>query len=165
MPRLALYDIADTAGFVGAIVNRSGLTLSWSDREDLEQFLLATAWEISLTFDPGKGSVGFSTYAGSILRRRPHDWVRQRNGRTIWRFGDGRVHERPRPFLLSLNMDGPDGDRLRSTLDEGVGDPAADCDPIVNGYSVTEIARATGTTRSWVLTRLDELREEINRLN
>jgi hypothetical protein len=37
--------------------------------------------------------------------------------------------------------------------------------PIVNGYSVTEIARATGTTRSWVLTRLDELREEINRLN
>jgi hypothetical protein len=32
VPRLALYDIADTAGFVGAIVNRSGLTLSWSDR-------------------------------------------------------------------------------------------------------------------------------------
>ncbi len=36
--------------------------------------------------------------------------------------------------------------------------------PIVNGYSVTEIALATGTTRPWVLTRLDELREELERL-
>jgi DNA invertase Pin-like site-specific DNA recombinase len=86
-----------------------------------------------------------------------------KNGRTIWRLGDGRVYERPRPVLVSLNLDGPDEDRLRSTLDEGVGDPAADCDPIVNGYSVTEIARATGTTRSWVLTRLDGLREELER--
>ena len=128
MPRLALYDIADTAGFVGAIVNRSGLALSWSDREDLEQYLLATAWEISLTFEPGQGSVGFSTYAGNILRRRTHDWVRQQNGRTVWKFKD-RVHERPRPVLLSLDLDGPDGDRLRSTLAEGAGDPAADCDP------------------------------------
>jgi len=125
VPRLALYDIADTAGFVGAIVNRSGLALSWSDREDLEQFLLATAWEISLTFEPGKGSVGFSTYAGNILRRRTHDWVRQKNGRTIWRFGDGRVHERPQRVLVSFD----DADaRLGETLTEGDGDREADRD-------------------------------------
>lgn len=37
--------------------------------------------------------------------------------------------------------------------------------PIANGYSVTEIRRELGTTRSWVLTRLDELRNEIERLS
>jgi hypothetical protein len=124
---LALYDIADTAGFVGAIVNRSGLALSWSDREDLEQYLLSTAWEISLTFEPGRGSVGFSTYAGNILRRRTHDWVRQKNGRTIWRFGDGRVHERPRPQLLSFDDDA-ERDRLVDTLGTGTGDSETDRD-------------------------------------
>jgi hypothetical protein len=80
----------------------AAIVTSPSDREDLEQYLLATAWEISLTFKPGRGSVGFSTYASNTT-------------------------------------------------------------PIVNGYSVTEIARATRTTRSWVLTRLDELREELER--
>ncbi len=127
MPRLALYDIADTAGFVGTIVNRSGLALSWSDREDLEQYLLATAWEISLTFEPGRGSVGFSTYAGNILRRRTHDWVRQKNGRTVWRFGDGRVYERPRREFVSFDDDAERG-RLVDTLAEGNGDRAADRD-------------------------------------
>jgi hypothetical protein len=120
VPRLALYDIADTAGFVGAIVNRSGLALSWSDREDLEQYLLATAWEISLTFEPRQGSVGFSTYAGNILRRRTHDWVRQRNGRTIWRFSDGRVHTRERPQLV------PFDDSVRDRLDESLSERDGD---------------------------------------
>lgn len=127
MPRLALYDIADTAGFVGAIVSRSGLALSWSDREDLEQFLLTTAWEISLSFDPSRGSVGFSTYAGHILRRRTHDWLRQQNGRTIWRFGDGRVYERPRRELVSLDDDS-ERNRLVDTLAEGNGNSEADRD-------------------------------------
>ena len=120
MPCLALYDIADTVGFVGAIVNRSGLELSWSDREDLEQYLLATAWEISLTFDPGKGSVGFSTYAGNLLRRRTHDWVRQRNGRTVWRFSGGRIHTRERPQLV------PFDDSVRHRLDESLAERDGD---------------------------------------
>jgi len=129
---LALYDIADTAGFVGTIVNRSGLALSWSDREDLEQYLLATVWEISLTFEPGRGSVGFSTYAGNILRRRTHDWVRQKNGRTVWRFGDGRVYERPRREFVSFDDDAERG-RLVNTLAERSGDRASDRDEAMRG--------------------------------
>ena len=35
--------------------------------------------------------------------------------------------------------------------------------PIANGYSLTEIRRELGTSRSWVLTRLDELRDELVR--
>jgi DNA-directed RNA polymerase specialized sigma24 family protein len=124
--RFELFDIADTAGFVGAIVNRSGLALSWSDREDLEQYLLVTAWEISLTFEPGKGSVGFSTYAGNILRRRTHDWVRQRNGRTVWKFSGGRVHTRERPQLVPF--DNAVRDRMDQSFAEGDGDREADWD-------------------------------------
>jgi DNA-directed RNA polymerase specialized sigma24 family protein len=124
---LQLHDIDDAERFVGAIVSRSGFSLSFHDAEDLGEYLLVECWQLSLRYQAG--GISFSTWAGNTLRRRSVDWIRQQNGRTIWRFGDGRVHERPRPVLLSLNMDGPDGDRLRSTLDEGVGDPAADCDP------------------------------------
>jgi hypothetical protein len=34
---------------------------------------------------------------------RPVDWQRQRYGRTRWTFGNGRVYERRRPELVSLD--------------------------------------------------------------
>jgi DNA-directed RNA polymerase specialized sigma24 family protein len=125
---LALHDIDDAERFVGSIVGRSGLKLSWDAREDLEQFLLTTAWEISLTFEPRRSSVGFSTYCGTILRRRTHDWVRQKNGRTKWQFrnpdGSLRIHERePRPRLVPF--DDSARDRLEQSLAEGDGDREA----------------------------------------
>jgi DNA-directed RNA polymerase specialized sigma24 family protein len=102
VPPLALYDVDDTQRFVAGIVNRSGLSLNWSDRQDLEQSLLIVAWELSLKFEPGQSSVGFSTYCGTILRRRTNDWVRKRSGRTVWKFKD-RVHERQLPSFVSID--------------------------------------------------------------
>jgi DNA-directed RNA polymerase specialized sigma24 family protein len=102
VPRLVLHDVDDTAAFVGAIVNRSGLDLSWSDREDLEQTLTIVAWEISLKFSPG--GVTFSTYAGTILRRRMVDWQRAKDGRTVWKFKT-HTHIRELPQFVPLNDD------------------------------------------------------------
>ena len=73
---LALFDVDDAEGFVRAIVNRSGLELDYHDAEDCAQFLLIQCWKLSINFEPWKGSVGFSTFAGHILRRRTYDWVR-----------------------------------------------------------------------------------------
>jgi DNA-directed RNA polymerase specialized sigma24 family protein len=115
---LALHDVDDVAGFVGAIVSRSGLDLSWSDREDLEQTLQIVAWEISLKFEPGR-TVTFSTFAGTILRRRVIDWQRARNGRTVWKFKTHTyIRERPQfvPFDDSAR------DRLEQSQPEGAGD-------------------------------------------
>jgi predicted transcriptional regulator len=36
--------------------------------------------------------------------------------------------------------------------------------PISEGYSTTEVARELGTTNSWVSSRLNELRDELERL-
>jgi DNA-binding NarL/FixJ family response regulator len=36
--------------------------------------------------------------------------------------------------------------------------------PTSNGYSILEVARELGTTRRWVSDRVDELRDEIERL-
>jgi hypothetical protein len=122
---LALHDIDDAERFVGSIVGRSGLKLSWDAREDLEQFLLTTAWEISLTFEPKRSSVGFSTYAGTILRRRVVDWQRKSaGGRTVWKFKD-RTHIRERPVLLSIDNEFP-GDSLGNALATRGGDTEAD---------------------------------------
>jgi hypothetical protein len=116
---LKLHDVEDAERFVGAIVTRSGLVLSWSDREDLEQFLLVQAWELSLRYEAG--GISFSSFAGTTLRLRLVDWQRQRNGRTRWVFRD-RVYERPRATLVSL-------DELDEPLATGSGDPAADSSP------------------------------------
>jgi hypothetical protein len=37
--------------------------------------------------------------------------------------------------------------------------------PISQGYSIQEVARSLGTTSHWVSSRLDELRDELERLN
>jgi DNA-directed RNA polymerase specialized sigma24 family protein len=118
VPALALWDIDDTQRFVGAIVSRSGLELSWSDREDLEQTLQIVAWEISLKFKPG--GVTFSTYASTILKRRVVDWQRSKLGRTKWQFR-GRVHIRELPSIV------PFDDSARDRLDQSFAERTGDC--------------------------------------
>jgi hypothetical protein len=119
VPSLALWDVDDAVGFVSAIVTRSGLSLSWSDREDLEQFLLVQAWELSLVYDTGdpKYPPRFAVYATNILRKRVVDWQRKRY-RTIWKF-KGRVYERPQPQLVSFDGDDAERDRLEQDLARG----------------------------------------------
>jgi DNA-directed RNA polymerase specialized sigma24 family protein len=123
---LQLHDIDDAERFVGAIVSRSGFSLSFHDAEDLGEYLLVECWQLSLRYQAG--GISFSTWAGNTLRRRSVDWIRQQNGRTIWRFGDGRVHERPRRELVSFDDDA-ERDRMDLALGTESGDPAADCDP------------------------------------
>jgi hypothetical protein len=124
--RLSLWDIDDCVAFVATITNRSGLNLNWADREDLEAYLVTTLWEISLTYEPGRINGGFSTFAGYLLRRRAHDWLRTKNGRTRWVFGDGRVHTRERPQLVPF--DDSALDRLEQSLAERNGDRQAGSD-------------------------------------
>jgi DNA-directed RNA polymerase specialized sigma24 family protein len=112
---LQLHDIDDAERFVGAIVTRSGLALNFHDAEDLSEYLLVECWQLSLHYQAG--GISFSTWAGNTLRRRSVDWIRQRRGRTIWRFGDGRVHERQLPSFVPF-------DGLDDALGAGSGDPA-----------------------------------------
>ena len=124
---LALHDVDDAEAFVGAIVSRTGLELSWDAREDLQQFLLTTAWEISLTFEPGRSGVTFSSYAGTILRRRVVDWRRKSaGGRTKWTFKT-HIYERRLPSFVSIDNEF-DSDLLGSALGTDGGDDEANRD-------------------------------------
>lgn len=123
MAKLPLHDIDDAERFVSAIAGRSGLTLSWDDRADLEQYLLVECWQLSLRYDGAQGS-RFSSYARNLLQRRTVDWIRKRNGRTRWQFANGRVHERKRPELVSL--DNSELDQLGSSQPDGALDDATD---------------------------------------
>ena len=135
---LALHDIADTEALAASIVHGSGLELSFHDREDLLAFLVATAWQLSLVYEPG--GISFSSWAGTTLRRRLVDWQRQRFGRTRWQFA-GRSYERARPQLVSL--DDSERDQLGDDHAAVGGDPEVDCDSGLAGlYAARDRTRA-----------------------
>jgi DNA-directed RNA polymerase specialized sigma24 family protein len=132
--RLELRDIRDVEQFAGRIVERSGLELSYHDREDLLESLIVECWACADKYDPARGA--FSTFATYKLRAAVVAWLRTSQertgrtgfvgGRTTWKFRD-RIHQRPQRVLVSL--DGAERDRLVEALTAGSGDPAADCDP------------------------------------
>jgi hypothetical protein len=108
----ALHDVRDVESFTGRIVERCGLHLSHTDREELHVYLIETAWEISERWEPPASGKSFSGWALIILKRRVTDWQRSRY-RTRWKFAD-RTYERPRPQLVPL--DDPGLDRLDAAL-------------------------------------------------
>jgi DNA-directed RNA polymerase specialized sigma24 family protein len=153
---LQLHDIDDAERFVGAIVSRSGFSLSFHDREALGEYLLVECWQLSLRYQAG--GISFSTWAGNTLRRRSVDWVRQRNGRTVWRFGDGRVHARQLPSFVPL-------DGLDDALGAGSGDPADSGDSDLGRVATTGDRQRLGISGRSVSRLLDELRDELERLS
>ena len=138
---LKLHGIDDVERFAVAIVHRSGIELSDHDREDLVAYLVAETWQLSVRYQPG--GISFSTWAGTTLRKRLVDWQRKRFGRTRFVFHD-RIIERPRPQLVSLDADDPDGTPLGATVGSLAGDPAADRSP-----DLARLLGAGGRSRAW----------------
>jgi hypothetical protein len=103
--KLVLHDCTDTEALCQAIIAKAGLDLRPHQRDDLLAFLIATAWELSLRYEAGRGSTtSFTGWATTNLRLRITDWFRQEYGRTRYSFSD-RKYERPQPQLLSLDDD------------------------------------------------------------
>jgi DNA-directed RNA polymerase specialized sigma24 family protein len=125
---LRLFDVHDTEAFCWHIVRSSDLKLTYHEAEDLCAFLVSSAWEISLRFEPGRG-VQFSRYARTRLRNKTTDWLRKERGRTKWTFSGGRVYERKLPSFVSFDTDISEGDQLDATLGTRTGDPTSDRDP------------------------------------
>jgi hypothetical protein len=124
-----LLDIDDTEAFVGAIIRRSGFTLSHHDEQDLVAYLLETIWQLSERYDGSQGS-RFSAWAKLTLQRRTIDWYRAQFGRTVCKYA-GRVYERPaRPRPLSLDIVNPDHDQLGDALTTGGSDRSPDWDSL-----------------------------------
>jgi hypothetical protein len=115
-----LWDVEDTEAFCAALIQRSRLTLTTVERDDLLAYLIAEAWTLSLRYDPAVRT--FASFAGSTLRLRVIDWYRRERGRTRWTFAD-RTYERPLPTLVSLDAD---RDSLGDADAGGAGDSPAD---------------------------------------
>ena len=113
--KYSLLGIADVEGFTGRIVKHSGLRLSVQDREELHVWLIEECWLLSRRYEPQPSGITFSSWAGHKLRLRVVDWQRSRFGRTRWQFA-GRVYERERPRLVSLDADDSERVRLVDTL-------------------------------------------------
>jgi hypothetical protein len=162
--RLSLWDVDDAVAFTAAIANRSGLNLSWSDREDLEQYLLVEIWRLSLRYERGDPQFPprFSVYAAPC-------WLSERstgsgNG-TAARAGNSPAAP------TSANDRGASPSTIPREIDWTRLTPRAMAivrlvaTSASQGWTATEIGEGLGTTRSWVSSRLDELRDEILRLD
>jgi DNA-directed RNA polymerase specialized sigma24 family protein len=132
--KLPLHDVRDVGALAARVVSTSRLKLNWHEREDLEAYLIATAWELSTRYEPG--AVSFSTWATTTLKLRTIDWYRACRGRTVWKFADT-THERARPELVSLDAG------LVDTLASGAGDPADD-----RGTDLAWLVGAGSSTRT-----------------
>lgn len=98
--KLTLHEIDDAEAFCIAIVQRSGLELTYYSREDLTSYLIEECWILSTRYDGSQGS-SFAAWAKLTLTRRVIDWQRSRNGRTRWQFA-GRTYDRVIPALVPL---------------------------------------------------------------
>jgi hypothetical protein len=125
---LALHDLRDTERLCRQVLDRYSGRFSADEFEGALVYLVETAREISLSYEPTRDrQPDFASYAGRILDRRIHDWLRKRHGRTRWAFKD-HVYERRRPVVLSLDAPAGHGERdpLGSTLADRAGDSPPD---------------------------------------
>jgi hypothetical protein len=120
--RLSLHDADDVEQMCWAVIYRSGLTLTETQKTELCTYLIETAWELSLKYEEGRGSTSsFIGFATTNLRLRTIDWLRREHGRSTWKF-KSHTHTRERPKLVSLDTDAAVRDRLEHSLAAGPGD-------------------------------------------
>jgi hypothetical protein len=104
---VVLWNIDDAEAFASRIVERR--RLNWllpHERDDLVVFLVETAWELSLRYEPM--GFAFSQWARPTLDKRVTDWLRRE-------FFDARYVSGP-PELVPLDADDPEHDRLGVAL-------------------------------------------------
>ena len=84
-----LHDVDDVPTFVADALNDGlalyGATLLPWTWEDYHGELVVTCLSLGLRYDPAKGSITFSTWAGGILRKRVVDRFRQDLGDSRYR--------------------------------------------------------------------------------
>jgi DNA-directed RNA polymerase specialized sigma24 family protein len=158
--RYSLLGIDDVEGFCAAIILRSQVDLAHHEHEDLLAYLVETAWELSLDFEPG--GISFSTYAGTTLRRRVIDWQRQRFGGVPGAFEIVSMNGHPSRSSASTIPSTIDWDRLSPEAAWTVTHLAF---PMSCGLSMLELAGQVGETTGWVTKRLKALRAELERLS
>jgi hypothetical protein len=93
---VVFWNIDDAEAFVSRIVDRR--RLHWllpHERDDLIVFLVETAWELSLRYEPM--GFAFSQWIRPTLDKRVTDWLRKE-------FLDARYFSEP-PELVSLDAD------------------------------------------------------------
>lgn len=163
---MALHDIRDTEKLCRRILDnhlrKTRATLNHHDTEDAVSYLIETAWELSLRYDPNRNT-SFSKYAYSVLALRIVDWYRTRYYRdqtsSDWyrRTNPNTTHdpddiERRRNFHFPTTLDTDtqqpaqedhrDRDTLAFALRARNTDPLADCAPalydaLARGFSET----------------------------
>ena len=109
--KLALHDVEDVEALAKDVIRKSGLTLDAYAYEDLLAYLVETAWELSIAWEPARVQP-YGRFSHECYRRlalRVTDWHRRRNGRTRWQFS-GYVHERTIPTVVPLEDRGDGAD-------------------------------------------------------
>jgi hypothetical protein len=161
VPRLALWNVDDAQRFVCSIVSRSGLALSWSDREHLEQYLLVECWRLSLRYQPG-GPKDFDGWASGSSRFESS--TGSDNGTAEPAGPSTTVSTSASGHSLSLSTI-PTSIAWERLSAEAAWTMAHVAWPLSCGLSKREVADQVGETTGWIGKRLSELRGELEQLS
>jgi len=134
--KLSLHDIDDVEAFSAYLIDRQrrgGYT--GHNYEDLLSWFIESTWELSLRYDPERGS-SFRNFCASKLRVA--SWERVHFGRTVWKFRT-HVYERPRPTFV------PYDNQLGLADPASTGGSAADSIQTVLGLQRTGGSKGDGS--------------------
>jgi hypothetical protein len=145
---LPLHDVRDTEQLCWAVVARSRLNLPQDQRESLCSYLIETAWELSLRYEPGRRSTNnFAGWATVQLRLRVIDWIRKEYGRTKWH-SKGQAYERKNPEFLSFDADSSDRNQLDAAIGTWDGNLEASWDPTLERLDAGRSSARSGDLRT-----------------
>jgi len=161
---LQLHDLRDAEALAWKTVYRAGGKY-WprEDQEDAVAFLLATAWQLSLTYDEKRDRAvekgrrpTFSDYCAEILRRRLVDFTRKT-------LGDPGSDPGPLSFRSTGSSTTPQPGDIDWTILSPIGKATllGIAVPLSRGATVTEIGRETGLSTNFIQKQMQSLRAEI----
>lgn len=97
---LTLHDIRDVESFCADTIPKTWTDqLAAHDHEELLDYLIVIVWELSRN---KRWHTSFSGWVTPRLHQRRHDWLRKRNGRTVWKFAHTE-YRRELPTLLEYD--------------------------------------------------------------
>jgi hypothetical protein len=155
----------DLERLCASIIRRKGDDLPPDRHEDCLAYLVAEGGVGPPSTSRQRTQTAEASETGSLTSSAPAPTRTGSAGTRAEPSGNSANYERSRPELLSLDVDDPNEIDWSTLSAESQATVRRIVWPLATGYSILEVARSVGISRSSVVRLVDELRDEIEQLS